>query len=227
MMNVESSIHTADTLVVRDRSRQRRWLVVGAVGVVLACVVALLMFSRRGSGANSQAEAGKGAGQIPPVSVVIPGQTQTGRVITASGPLGAKRDQPVGIAGQGGRVIKVLVDAGTWVRAGQVLAVVDRSVQAQQAAQLAAQVESAKANAALAQSNYERAIALQGRRGRTDGNARSARAAGSCLRARRDAGERYPSWIASERRGFRVAGSSGDRSAIAAGAGADLYPLYF
>jgi RND family efflux transporter MFP subunit len=57
----------------------------------------------------------------------------------------------------------VLVDAGSWVRAGQVLAVVDRSVQAQQAAQLAAQVQAAKANASLAQSNYERAVALQGR----------------------------------------------------------------
>jgi len=57
----------------------------------------------------------------------------------------------------------VLVDAGAWVRAGQTLAVVDRSVQAQQAAQLAAQVVAAKADAALAQSNYERAISLQGR----------------------------------------------------------------
>ena len=36
---------------------------------------------------------------------------------------------------------RVLVDAGSWVRAGQVLATVDRSVQAQQAAQLAAQVD--------------------------------------------------------------------------------------
>ena len=58
---------------------------------------------------------------------------------------------------------RVLVDAGSWVRAGQTLAVVDRSVQAQQAAQLAAQVEAAKANAALAQANYDRAVALQGR----------------------------------------------------------------
>ena len=57
----------------------------------------------------------------------------------------------------------MLVDAGSWVHAGQALAVVDRSVQAQQAAQLAAQVEAARANAALAQSNYERALALQGR----------------------------------------------------------------
>jgi RND family efflux transporter MFP subunit len=94
---------------------------------------------------------------------VVPGRSQVGRTVTASGPLAAKRDQPVGIAGQGGRVVRVLVDSGTWVRAGQVLAVIDRSVQAQQAAQLAAQVDAARAQAALAQSNYERALALQGR----------------------------------------------------------------
>jgi RND family efflux transporter MFP subunit len=84
-------------------------------------------------------------------------------VVSASGPLAAKRDQPVGIAGQGGRVERVLVDAGSWVRQGQVLAVVDRSVQAQQTAQLSAQVDAARANAALAQNNYERALALKDR----------------------------------------------------------------
>jgi RND family efflux transporter MFP subunit len=94
---------------------------------------------------------------------VVPGRTEVGRIVTASGPLGAKRDQPIGIAGQGGRVVRVLVDAGSWVGAGQVLAVVDRSVQAQQAAQQSAQVEAARAQAALAQSDYDRAIALQGR----------------------------------------------------------------
>jgi RND family efflux transporter MFP subunit len=95
--------------------------------------------------------------------VVVPGRSSVGRVVSASGPLAARRDQPVGIAGSGGRVVRVTVDAGSWVGAGQVLAVVDRSVQAQQAAQLAAQVEAARANAALAQSNYDRAVALQGR----------------------------------------------------------------
>ena len=162
-MNVESSIHTADTLVVRDRSRRRRWLIVGAVVIVLALVAALLAFSRSGSNADSKTAAAAKAGQIPSVTVIVPGRSEIGRVVTASGPLAAKRDQPVGIAGQGGRVVRVLVDAGSWVRAGQVLAVVDRSVQTQQAAQLAAQVEAAKANAALAQSNYERAIALKDR----------------------------------------------------------------
>jgi RND family efflux transporter MFP subunit len=161
IMNRETSIHSSDTLVVVDRSRQRRRLVIAAVvGLAVILLAVALVMSRSASHKPVQ---GAGAGQIPTVSVVVPGQSQIGRVITASGPLAAKRDQPVGIAGSGGRVIRVLVDAGSWVRAGQVLAVVDRSVQAQQASQLAAQVAAARANAALAQANYERAIALQGR----------------------------------------------------------------
>jgi HlyD family secretion protein len=163
MMNRETTFHTSDTLVVTDRSSRRRWVIIGAVLVILALIGAVVAFGRAGTKTDSQQADAKAAGQIPTVTVVVPGQTQVGRVVSASGPLAAKRDQPIGIAGQGGRVIRVVVDAGSWVRAGQVLAVVDRSVQAEQAAQLAAQIEAAKANAALAQSNYERAIALQGR----------------------------------------------------------------
>jgi RND family efflux transporter MFP subunit len=163
MMNRESSFRTSDTLIVTDRSSQRRKVIIAAAIAILVIVVAAVMFMG-GSKKDQQAAAGgAGAGQVPTVTVFIPGNTSVAGTITASGPLGAKRDQQVGIAGSGGRVTAVLVDAGSWVRAGQTLAVVDRSVQAQQAAQLAAQIEAARANAALAQSNYERAIALQGR----------------------------------------------------------------
>lgn len=160
-MNRETSIHSSDTLVVVDRSRRRRQLLIAAaVALVLLVLVVAIVLGRNASNKPAQ---GAGAGQIPTVSVVVPGQSQVGREVVASGPLGAKRDQPVGIAGSGGRVVSVLVDAGSWVRAGQTLAIVDRSVQAQQAAQLAAQVEAARANAALAQSNYDRAVALLSR----------------------------------------------------------------
>lgn len=158
-MNLETSFRSSDTLIVTDRSRQRRWLIIGVVIVALVAITAFIML--RGGSDTKAPEAG--AGQIPTVTVIVPGTSQVGRMVVASGPLAAKRDQPVGIAGQGGRVIRVLVDAGAWVHAGQALAVVDRSVQAQQAAQLAAQVQAAKADAALAQSNYDRAISLQGR----------------------------------------------------------------
>ena len=160
-MNRETSIHSSDTLVVVDRSRQRRMILIAAA--VLAAVIALVLFMTMGGEKAPPEAAGPGAGQVPTVSVIVPGRSQVGRMVTASGPLGARRDQPVGIAGQGGRVVRVLVDAGSWVRAGQVLAIIDRSVQAQQASQLAAQVEAARANARLAQNNYERAVSLQGR----------------------------------------------------------------
>jgi HlyD family secretion protein len=163
MMNRETSIHSSDTLVVVDRSRRRRWVIIGAVVAAILVIGLAIMISRNAARTRDAAAAARGAGQIPTVTVVVPGRSQVGRMITASGPLAAKRDQPVGIAGTGGRVVRVLADAGSWVRAGQSLAIIDRSVPAEQAAQLAAQVEAARADAALAQSNYERAIALQSR----------------------------------------------------------------
>ena len=163
-MNRETTLRSSDTLVVVDRSRRRRVLMIAAAAVVAA--LALLFLLTRGgdeAAAPAGAAAAGGAGQVPTVTVVVPGRSQVGRTITASGPLAARRDQPVGIAGQGGRVERVLVDAGSWVRPGQVLAVIDRSVQAQQASQLAAQIDAARANARLAQNNYDRAVSLQAR----------------------------------------------------------------
>ena len=163
-MNRETSIYSSDTLVVVDRTRRRRTVIIVAAALLLLIAgIAALVISRSATRSKEAAAAAASAGQVPTVTVVVPGQSQVARTITASGPLGAKRDQPIGVAGSGGRVVSVLVDAGSWVRAGQTLAVIDRSVQAQQAAQMAAQVDSARANAALAQSNYERAVALQGR----------------------------------------------------------------
>jgi len=163
-MNRETSFHSSDTLVVVDRSRRRRQIVIAAAAVAAVIVILLAVaLARSSADKKAAAAATAGAAQAPTVTVIVPGESQIGRVITASGPLAARRDQPIGIAGAGGRVVRVLVDADSWVRAGQPLAIVDRSVQAQQAAQLAAQIDSARANAALAQSNYDRAVALQGR----------------------------------------------------------------
>src|SRR5205809_5853033 len=148
MMNRETSIFSSDTLVVVGRARRRRLVMIAAIAMIaLIVIVAAVLMGRSATRTKEEAAAAASAGQVPTVTVIVPGQSQVARTITASGPLAAKRDQPVGIAGQGGRVIRVLVDAGSWVRAGQALAVVDRSVQTEQAAQLAAQVEAAKANA--------------------------------------------------------------------------------
>lgn len=165
-MNRETRVTASETVVVTDRSTQRRRnLVIGAFVAVCLLALGFLFFSGHGgdeasAGGAQAGAASQGGGQVPTVSVVVPGQSQVARVITASGALAARRDQPVGAAGAGGRVTAVLVDAGDRVSAGQVLARVDRSVQTQQAAQLAAAVESARASAALAQSEYERSAAL-------------------------------------------------------------------
>lgn len=166
-MNKESSIRTSETVIVTDNSRRNRLIVVAAA-LIIAAALAFAFFMNGGNddkatAAGAGANGPRGGGQIPTVTVVVPGRTQVARTVTASGALAARRDQPVGIPGGGGRVTAVLVDAGHWVRAGQVLATVDRSVQTQQAAQLAAQVEAARANASLAQSNFERAQSLLSR----------------------------------------------------------------
>jgi len=164
-MNRETRLDRSDTLVVVDRSRRNRNLILAAVGVVALLVLGWVLFGR-GKPDAVPAQAGAaagGAGQVPTVSVVVPGRTQVARVISASGALAARRDQAVGAAGQGGRVTAVLVDAGDRVSAGQTLARVDRSVQTQTAAQLAAAVESARASASLAQAEYDRAASLVGR----------------------------------------------------------------
>ena len=163
-MNRETAFHSSDTLVVVDGSRRKRMVIIGAAVVAFVVIaIALMMLMRSGKEDAAATAAASGKGQIPTVTVVVPGRSQVARTVTASGALAARRDQPVGIPGQGGRVTRVFVDAGSWVRAGQVLATVDRSVQAQQAAQLAAQVDAARADAALAQSNYERAQSLVSR----------------------------------------------------------------
>jgi RND family efflux transporter MFP subunit len=98
--------------------------------------------------------------QAPVVTVIAPGRTTVSGVIEAPGTIAARRPMPVGVAGEGGQVVSVRVDAGDWVNQGQVLAVIDRAVQIQQAEAQAAQIEVARADARLAQSNLDRALQL-------------------------------------------------------------------
>jgi len=159
-MNRETRLQGSNTLIVVDRSKRRRNIIIAAIAGLAILLVAFMIMSGKKDEAAQQAAAGGAGGQIPTVSVVVPGRSEVARTITASGALAARRDQPIGIAGDGGRVTAVLVDQGSWVRAGQVLAVIDRSVQAQNMNQLAAQVQVARADAALAQNEYDRSASL-------------------------------------------------------------------
>ncbi len=164
-MNRETRLQGSDTLIVVDRSRRRRNIIIAAVIGVLAILLVLWMFAGgdKPPAAEQAAAGGPGGGQIPTVTVVVPGRQSVARTIAATGNLAARIDMPVGIAGEGGMVAAVRVQPGQWVGAGQTLAVIERSVQSQQARQLAAQVEVARADAALAQNEYERSAALVGR----------------------------------------------------------------
>lgn len=162
-MNRETTLRSSDTLVVVDRSRRRRNIIIAAVVAAVAAIALALMLMGGGGEDKPAAGAGGRGGQVPTVTIVVPGQSQVARTITTSGALAARRDQPVGVAGEGGVVSRVFVDAGSWVRQGQVLASIERSVQSQEAAQLAASIQVARADAALAQSELDRAQALVGR----------------------------------------------------------------
>jgi RND family efflux transporter MFP subunit len=140
-----------------DDQRERRRRLMMRAGIALAILLVLAAIAQVLFGEGS--DDGK-AVQLPVVSVTIPGKTTIPGTIQTTGTLAARREMPVGSVGEGGRVVSVPVEAGQWVRRGQVLAVIDRSVQAQQISGAVAQTGVARADAALAQANLERGLKL-------------------------------------------------------------------
>ena len=125
--------------------------------LILAALIAGWFFLRS---ANEAPAAADPDAQAPQITVMQPGSATIEGTITATGTIAARRALPVGVVGEGGRVVSVNVEQGQWVRAGQVLASIDRSVQNEQARAQAAQVQVARADAELAQNNLERALQL-------------------------------------------------------------------
>ncbi|MBW4330060.1 efflux RND transporter periplasmic adaptor subunit [Stakelama sp. CBK3Z-3] len=151
-----------DTYLLEDgsepRSSRRRWII--AALVIAGAIAIALWFFRGGHNPAPEQAAAQSGSQIPTVSVAVPGRGTVRDVISATGSLAARREMPVGVAGEGGRVTRVLVEPGDWVKKGQVLAAVDNSVQQQTAESLAAQVRAAQADADLAKSQLDRAEQL-------------------------------------------------------------------
>jgi RND family efflux transporter MFP subunit len=139
-----------------DEQRSGRGRLI-AIILVVVLVVAGLGWSMFG---RSKPAPPPRAAQAPNVTVIVPGRKGVDRVLSATGTLAARREMPIGVAGEGGMITRVLVEPGQWVAAGQVLATVDRSVQSQTAQSLAAQVAVSRSDQSIAQAELDRAQAL-------------------------------------------------------------------
>lgn len=169
-MNYERKVDVMDSLAGYDDeagNRRRRMLLIVAIALILAALAAAYFAFSAGKGDGAAAAGGSAGGpsseSIPNITVVIPGKQSVQAQISANGTIAARREMPVGVAGEGGQVVRVLVEPGQWVGAGQTLAVIDRSVQSQQAAALSASIRVAQADADLAQAELTRAEALVSR----------------------------------------------------------------
>jgi RND family efflux transporter MFP subunit len=162
-MNYESRTIGQDDRPVlpgyEDEGRRRKRAII--IGVVVAILIAVVAWSVLGKKKEDPIPAGAGASeQVPSVTVVVPGRSTVDHTVSANGTIAARVDMPVGVAGEGGMVTAVLVQPGQWVKAGQVLARVDRSVQSQTAQSLAAQIGVAQSDLSIAQAELDRAAQL-------------------------------------------------------------------
>ncbi|MBU0556652.1 MAG: efflux RND transporter periplasmic adaptor subunit [Alphaproteobacteria bacterium] len=140
---------------LESRQKRRRLLLI--VGALVLITIAGVLAYRFIFGVADQ---GEEVSQVALVTVAVPEQEMVTRTANATGSLAARVDMPVGVVGEGGRVVAVHVQPGDWVSANQILATIERSVQTQQIAQLEASVQVARADAKLAQNNLDRALAL-------------------------------------------------------------------
>lgn len=164
-MNYETTMSGAlnDEMQDDNADRNRRRIIIAAViAAILIVAGGAYYFFGKSNDPAASAEAEKAA-QAQTVSVVVPGRDTVARTINATGTLAARREIPVGVVGEGGRVLQVYADAGEWVSQGDILVSVDRSVQAQQAAALEAQIGVTRADLQLAQNELDRAMQLVAR----------------------------------------------------------------
>lgn len=164
-MNYETTMSGAlnDEMQDDNADRNRRRIIIAAViAAILIVAGGAYYFFGKSNDPVASAEAEKAA-QAQTVSVVVPGRDTVARTINATGTLAARREIPVGVVGEGGRVLQVYADAGDWVSQGDILVSVDRSVQAQQAAALEAQIGVTRADLQLAQNELDRAMRLVAR----------------------------------------------------------------
>jgi HlyD family secretion protein len=133
--------------------------VIAVAVVVLVVLVAAAIITSRMRAAHG-AVVGESNDAAPLVTVRAPGRTSINSVVSFTGGIVARYDMPIGVEGEGGRISEILVESGDWVRHGQVLARLDPAVVNAQVANLRAAVEQSRAEAVLAEADYQRAAAI-------------------------------------------------------------------
>ena len=129
------------------------WLLAVAGAVVIA-VLAYRLSHALGHKKPANADA------VPTVSVTLVGMSSVPTTIEIIGTIAARYDMPIGVEGDAGRIAAIYVEAGDRVKKGQVLARLNVSVLAPQVANLEAALEQARAEAELADAEYQRAMAV-------------------------------------------------------------------
>jgi HlyD family secretion protein len=97
---------------------------------------------------------------VPTVSVTEIGISKVPTTVSIIGTIGARYDMPIGVEDAAGRVASILVEAGDHVKRGQILARLNVSILEPQVANLEAALEQARAEAELANAEYQRAEAV-------------------------------------------------------------------
>jgi HlyD family secretion protein len=135
----------------------RRVIAWSVGGLIIAIVVGLIAW-RVTHALTTKPEAAVSA--IPTVSVTEVGVSAVPTTISIIGTIAARYDMPIGVEGDGGRVTVVYVEAGDHVKQGQVLAHLNNSVLEPQVTNLEAALDQARADADLADAEYQRARAV-------------------------------------------------------------------
>jgi HlyD family secretion protein len=134
-----------------------RTLIVWVGGLLLAVVIGVIAW--RITHALSS-KPGAAASAIPTVSVTEVAVSAVPSTVSIIGTIAARYDMPIGVEGDGGRVTAVYVEAGDHVKHGQVLVHLNNSVLEPQVTNLEAALDQARAEAELADAEYQRARAV-------------------------------------------------------------------
>ena len=137
--------------------RRTHVIATGIVGLIAVTLTIVIVMHVRAANLANVSDPTDG---VPLVTASAPGRSTINALVTFTGGIVARYDQPIGVEGDGGRVSEVLVESGDRVTRGQVLARLDTAVISAQVANLHAAVEQTRAEAVLAEADYRRAAAV-------------------------------------------------------------------